>query len=163
MTSQTRTEHSISTWTTVVQWSRVYIENNTWVLAWNTRFISRVEHDISLVRTIHSDVASPTIQSRYANSKSLSLFISSEMDCFHSQWTQKYLHSGTKLSGWLSYWLYTGCIKKTGVLTWSVNFKANMKVRRLYLHSFEIAIFRLFYVLYFIKFGVIAGELCQFK
>jgi hypothetical protein len=26
-----------------------YIENNTWVLG-NTRFISRVEHDISLVR-----------------------------------------------------------------------------------------------------------------
>jgi hypothetical protein len=33
-----------------------------------------------------------------------------------------------------------------------------MKVRRLYLHSFEIAIFRLFYIFYFIKFGVIAGE-----
>ena len=36
-----------------------------------------------------------------------------------------------------------------------------MKVRHLYLHSFEIAIFRLFYILCFIKFGVIAGELCQ--
>ena len=44
-----------------------------------------------------------------------------------------------------------------------MNFKANMKVRRLYLHSFEIAIFRLFYIVYFIKFGGIAGELCQFS
>ena len=32
-----------------------------------------------------------------------------------------------------------------------------MKVRHLYLHSFEIAIFRLFYILYFIKFGVVAS------
>ena len=38
--------------------------------------------------------------------------------------------------------------------------RENMKVTRF---SFEIAIFRLFYILYFIKFGVIAGELCQFK
>ena len=32
-----------------------------------------------------SGVASPTISSRYANSKLLSLFISLEIDCFHSQ------------------------------------------------------------------------------
>ena len=30
-----------------------YIENNTWVRG-NIRFISRVEHDISLVRCAHS-------------------------------------------------------------------------------------------------------------
>jgi hypothetical protein len=34
---------------------------------------------------IASGVASPTISSRYANSKLLSLFISLEIDCFHSQ------------------------------------------------------------------------------
>jgi hypothetical protein len=39
-----------------------------------------------------------------ASSKLLSLFISLEIECFHSQWTQKYLHSGTKSSGWLRYW-----------------------------------------------------------
>jgi hypothetical protein len=32
-------------------------------------------------------------------------FISLEIDCFHSQWTRKYLHSGTKSSGWLRYCL----------------------------------------------------------
>ena len=29
------------------------------------------------------------------------LFISLEIDCFHGVWTRKYLHSMTKLSGWL--------------------------------------------------------------
>jgi hypothetical protein len=43
-----------------------------------------------------------------------------------------------------------GVYKKNGVLTWSVNFKANMKVRRLYSHSFEIAIFQFGYFIYFI-------------
>jgi hypothetical protein len=43
-----------------------------------------------------SGVASPTIWSCYANIKSLSLFISLEIDCFHGLWTRKYLHSMTK-------------------------------------------------------------------
>jgi hypothetical protein len=47
-----------------------------------------------------SGEASPTISSCYANFKS-SLFISLEIDCFHGLWTRKYLHSMTKLSGWL--------------------------------------------------------------
>ena len=34
-----------------------------------------------------------------------SLFISFEIDCFHSQWTRKYLHSRTKSLSWLRYWL----------------------------------------------------------
>jgi hypothetical protein len=36
---------------------------------------------------------------RYANFKSL--LISLKNDCFHGLWTQKYLHSMTRLSGWL--------------------------------------------------------------
>jgi hypothetical protein len=47
--------------------------------------------------------ASPKIWSCYAHFKS-SLFISLEIDCFHGQLTRKYLHSMTKLSGWLRYW-----------------------------------------------------------
>jgi hypothetical protein len=39
----------------------------------------------------------------YANSKLLPLFISLEIDCFHSQWAWKYLLSGTKSSEWLRY------------------------------------------------------------
>jgi hypothetical protein len=72
-----------------------------------------LEHDINPVLLqakliIHefcasdSGVASPTIWSCYANIKSLSLFISLEIDCFHGLWTRKYLHSMTKLSGWRS-------------------------------------------------------------
>jgi hypothetical protein len=48
-----------------------------------------------------SGEASPTIWSFYANFKS---FISLKIDCFHSLWTRKYLHSITKLSGWLRHW-----------------------------------------------------------
>ena len=39
--------------------------------------------------------------------KIIIIFISLEIDCFHSQWTRKYLHSGTKSSGWLRYCLST--------------------------------------------------------
>ena len=33
------------------------------------------------------------------------IFISLEIDCFHGLWTRKYLHSMTKLSGWLRHWI----------------------------------------------------------
>ena len=49
-----------------------------------------------------SGEASPTTWLWYAHFKSLSLFISLENDCFYGlmhAWTQKYLHSITKLSG----------------------------------------------------------------
>ena len=36
--------------------------------------------------------------------KLLSSFISLAIDCFHSQQAWKYLHNGTKSSGWLRYW-----------------------------------------------------------
>jgi hypothetical protein len=42
-------------------------------------------------RDTTSGIASPTIYL--------------EIDCLHSQWTWKYLHSGTKSSGWLRYWI----------------------------------------------------------
>jgi hypothetical protein len=54
---------------------------------------------------ITSGEASSKIWSCYANFKSLSLFISLEIDCFHGQLTRKYLHSMTKLSRWLRYWI----------------------------------------------------------
>ena len=47
-----------------------------------------------------SGEASLKIWSCYANFKS-SLFNSLKMHCFYGLWTQKYLHSMTKLSGWL--------------------------------------------------------------
>ena len=34
----------------------------------------------------------------------MQIIISLEIDYFHSQWTQKYLHSRTEYSGWLRYW-----------------------------------------------------------
>ena len=44
-------------------------------------------------------VASLKIYSRYENFKVLSHVKSLEIDCFHSQWTQKYLHNGTYRQG----------------------------------------------------------------
>ena len=41
-------------------------------------------------------VASLKMYSCYVNFKSLSLFISLEIHCFYSLWTQKYLHSRSK-------------------------------------------------------------------
>ena len=50
--------------------------------------------DATMFQNIHqfqgdriSGVASPTVLSRYANFKLLSLFIALEIDSFHSQWT----------------------------------------------------------------------------
>jgi uncharacterized membrane protein (DUF106 family) len=53
-----------------------------------------------------SSVASLKIYSCYVNFKALSLFISLEIHwhCFYSLWTQKYLHSRSKYSGWLCHW-----------------------------------------------------------
>jgi hypothetical protein len=69
---------------------------------------------------IRSGVASPPIWSRYANFKS-SLFISLEIDCFYSQWTRKYLHSGTKSAGWLYATAYSPKLRnvyRLYTLTW---------------------------------------------
>ena len=43
-----------------------------------------------------SSVASLKMYSCYVNFKALSLFISLEIHCFYSLWTQKYLHSRSK-------------------------------------------------------------------
>jgi hypothetical protein len=76
-----------------------------------------------------SGEASPTIWPCYANFKSLSLFISSEIDCFHRLWTWKYLHSMTKLSGWLA----TGATTY-GWQTLFLEFKTVQSARTLYVY-----------------------------
>ena len=63
-------------------------------------------------RLVHSSVASPTIQSCCCCFNFLSLFISFEIYCFHSQWTRKYLHNRTKSLSWLLYWFSIKCTQR---------------------------------------------------
>jgi hypothetical protein len=58
-----------------------------------------------------SGEASPTIWSCYANFKSIFIYL--HIDCFHGVWiwTRKYLHSMTKLSGWLRHWHGRKCVR----------------------------------------------------
>ena len=71
----------------------------------NRTNLSTMNDNESYSKHTCSGIASPTIWSCYANFKPLSLLISLEIDCFHGLWTRKYLHSMTKLSGWLRHWL----------------------------------------------------------
>jgi hypothetical protein len=51
-----------------------------------------------LIVVVCSSVASLKIYSCYVNFKAVSLFISLEIHCFYSLWTQNYLHSRSKYS-----------------------------------------------------------------
>ena len=53
--------------------------------------------------TLPSDPTANVYQSKLKIIIIIHFEISLEVDCFHSQYTRKYLHSGTKSSGWLRY------------------------------------------------------------
>ena len=55
-------------------------------------------------------VASPTIRSCCASFNCVMIVYSLEIDCFYSQWTQKYFHCRTKLSSLLCCCAWCTCI-----------------------------------------------------